>query len=75
MILIPTFSVLDAALECYFCSYEEGECGVEVSGVPVNCQMDNPFGKHYGDACYVAHTGKYTSLQFHNISQATTKVD
>ena len=35
--------------------------------MPIKCQMNDPFGKHYGDACYVAHSGNYISGQIYNI--------
>ena len=37
--------------------------------------MNDPFGKHYGDACYVAHTGKYISCQVHNIFEFEKEKD
>ena len=47
-----------SVLECYYCSFEEGqECGVEVAGIPIQCQMEDSMAKHYGDSCYVAHSG------------------
>ena len=43
-------------------------------GMPIKCQMNDPFGKHYGDACYVAHSGNYISGQIYNILSIKRKM-
>ena len=52
--------ILEDGLECYYCGHEEDdECG---SKMPDDspyfvCQMSSPDEPHYGDSCYVGHSG------------------
>ena len=58
---------LGPELQCYFCSYDEGECGDEIAGIPIKCQMEDPGSSHYGNACVVAHTGRFNKLNKYRI--------
>ena len=45
-------------LMCYDCGHEDGdECNGESLGVKVLCQTKDPEQEHYGNKCYVGHTG------------------
>ena len=46
-------------LECYFCGYDGNECNAADYGDPFHCQMDDAEKEHYGNVCYVAHTGNF----------------
>ena len=68
MLKVSVF-IIGNILECYYCRYdEEGDCNADMDGIEVQCQMNNPEEHHYGDACYVGHSGNiiYT-VQFKNI--------
>ena len=48
-------------IKCLSCGQEEGiECNSDHVGNEIHCQMENPELGNFGDACYVAHDGKYT---------------
>ena len=53
---------LEGILECYYCQENGGEehdvCTSDEIGSPVECQTNDPDGKHYGDVCAVGHAGK-----------------
>ena len=46
-------------LECYYCTenYQEA-CNALNFGEKVMCQKEAPDGLHYGDSCFVGHTGR-----------------
>ena len=51
---------LDEYLECYYCGRDNpGECNGDVPGEEIHCQMLHPEEPHYGDSCFVGHSGKY----------------
>ena len=45
-------------LECYYCGQEDEDCSADDAGHEVECQMTDPAEHHYGDSCYVGHSGK-----------------
>ena len=48
-----------SGLTCYYCGHESEEgCSSESVGEEVKCQMTDPAQHHYGDACYVGHSGR-----------------
>ena len=50
---------------CYYCGHEEEDCNAEHHGLIVTCQMHDPTMHHYGDACYVGHSGNcFVNLNF-----------
>ena len=54
----------DVELECFYCSYENEvekceEVAHEEFNEVIHCQMDSPEVGHYGNTCFVAHSGKY----------------
>ena len=51
-------------LECYFCGYDGNECNAADYGNPFHCQMDDAEKEHYGNVCYVAHTGNFLHFVF-----------
>ena len=70
------YSILEHGLECYYCGHEEGdECGSEMpdDSPYFVCQMSSPDEPHYGDSCYVGHSGtavtfdKYMTMQEYSI--------
>ena len=47
-------------LECYYCGHDDGVdpmCDADNAGGAIHCQMNNPEELHYGDSCYVGHSG------------------
>ena len=64
--LIQHFILIGTALVCYEC--HDDECGEHEYGHGVTCQMENPEDEHYGDFCYVAHTGMTKLLNLYTIS-------
>ena len=51
------FYTIGNGLQCYYCSHD-ATCNADEPGELVECQMNDPRERHYGDACEVAHTGK-----------------
>ena len=52
---------LVVGIKCLSCGQEEGiECNSDHVGNEVHWQIENPELGNFGDACYVAHDGKYT---------------
>ena len=51
-------------IECYYCdSSDEGEeCNSNHYGTILKCQMEDPEGDSYGNACVVGHTGNATTF-------------
>ena len=59
------FLLLVTDLECYYCGHDDpGECNEEVPGEEIHCQMSNPEEPHYGDSCFVGHSGKLSKCIF-----------
>ena len=55
------FAISGTALVCYEC-HDVG-CGEHEYGVGVSCQTEDPEAEHYGDFCYVAHTGRWLNYE------------
>ena len=55
------YNFIEGGLECYYCQENGGEehdvCTADEFGHPVECQMIDPEGDHYGDVCAVGHAG------------------
>ena len=51
----------ETALRCFYCGHDDGvgdDCDSDNTGPEIDCQMDDPEDKWYGDSCYVMHSGK-----------------
>ena len=51
---------IDTDLMCYYCRYNAGECNEDEYGELIKCQDDDEHSEHFGNACYIGHTGKHT---------------
>ena len=54
---LTIYQTVGNGLQCYYCSHDS-TCNADEPGELVECQMNDPRERHYGDACEVAHTGK-----------------
>ena len=52
-----------ASLKCYYCGHEDEDCSAGASGIEVSCQTSNEEEPHYGDSCYVGHSGIVAYIQ------------
>ena len=52
-----------ASLKCYYCGHEDEDCSAGASGIEVSCQTANEEEPHFGDSCYVGHSGIVTYIQ------------
>ena len=52
-----------AGLRCYYCGHEDEDCSAGASGIEVSCQTSNEEEPHYGDSCFVGHSGIVAYIQ------------
>ena len=48
---------IGAGLKCYYCGHEDEDCSAGASGIEITCQTSNEEEPHFGDSCYVGHSG------------------